>query len=166
VRLHKGIKMNTKTTFSTDAQGRKFADVINDPRINFAAVLDFFDDPKRQQRMIDSEEHHERPALAGVIKDLERQPDVANFLANNDSHETTRFRQAVGVIVRIVMEHHGWKTTGRKGSLGKRVKTAPGTTTPGAYHNSTGLSKWFVRSEHYEKIADTPDTKNVNIKLG
>lgn len=137
--------------FAQDPQGRRFTDVINDARIDFNGVLDFFADPDRQRRMMESELHHCRPALAGVIKEFESRPDVGAFFQNYDSHTTMRFRQAVGVIVKIVMSNHGWKTTGRKGSLGTRVKVAAGTTAPGAYHNDSGLSVWFTRAERYEQ---------------
>lgn len=143
--------MSLITEFSQDHQGRTFADVMNDPRIDFNAVLVFFDDLDRQRRMIESEVHHDRPALAGVVRELETLPTVDAFFQNNDAHTTRRFRQAVGVIVRIVMEGHGWRTTGRKGSLGTRVKVAPGTTTPGAYRNSGGLATWFTRAERYAR---------------
>jgi len=143
--------MSLTTEFTHDHQGRKFSDVMNDPRISFNAVLVFFDAPERQQRMLESELHHDRPALAGVVKELEALPAVQAFLANYDGHTTTRFRQAVGVVVRIVMEKHGWRTTGRKGSLGTRKAVAPGTTTPGAYRNSGGLATWFTRAERYTR---------------
>ena len=69
---------------------------------------------------------------------------------------TTRFRQAVGVVVRIIMEAHGWKTTGRKGSLGVRVKVPIRTPTAGASHNTGGLAVWFTRAERYELVAGSP----------
>ena len=108
--------------FAQDRQGRRFADVLNDTRISFPAILAFFNDPQRQRRLIESELHHDRPALAGVVCELEHRQDVDQFFRTNDGHVTTRFRQAIGVVVRIIMESHGWKTTGRKGSLGVRVK--------------------------------------------
>ncbi len=108
--------------------------------------------------MLDSEVHHLRPALAGVIREFETQPDIESFLSQKDSHDTVRFRQAIGVLVRLIMESHGWKTTGRKGSLGTRVKVAPGTADPGAYRNSSGLSVWFTRAEHYEKASPEAHT--------
>lgn len=142
--------MSLTQEFTTDRQGRTFADVLKDTRIPFVEVLQFFDNPDRQRRMVESELHHDRPALAGVIKEFEQQPDVRQFFENEDGHSTVRFHQAVGVIVRIVMEGHGWKTTGRKGSLGSRKAVAPGTTVGGAYQNEGGLSKWFTRAERYE----------------
>jgi hypothetical protein len=52
--------------------------------------------------------------------------------------------------VRIIMEAKGWKTTGRKGSLGVRTSATPRSTTAGAYHNTGGLALWFTRGERYE----------------
>jgi len=143
--------MITIDDFMNDNQGRRFTDVINDPKINFKTVIDFFNGPDRIRRMIDSELHHDRPPLAGVIKEFEAIPEIDAFLGGEDGHKTTRFRQAVGVLIKLHMEAQGWETTGRKGSLGTRAKTEPGTTTPGAYRNISGLSKWFTRCERYQQ---------------
>jgi hypothetical protein len=59
-------------------------------------------------------------------------------------------------VVRIIMQSHGWKTTGRKGSLGVRVKGPTRTATTGADHNTGGLALWFTRAERYELVAGTP----------
>ena len=142
--------------FAQDRQGRRFADVLNDARISFPAILAFFNDPQRQRRLIESELHHDRPALAGVVCELEHRQDVDQFFRTNDGHVTTRFRQAIGVVVRIIMESHGWKTTGRKGSLGVRVKGPTRTATTGADHNTGGLAVWFTRAERYELVAGMP----------
>jgi hypothetical protein len=142
--------------FAQDRQGRRFADVLNDARTSFPAILAFFNDPHRQRRLIESELHHDRPALAGVICELEHRQDVDQFFRTNDGHVTTRFRQAIGVVVRIIMESHGWKTTGRKGSLGVRAKVPSRTTTAGAYHNTGGLAVWFTRAERYQLVAGSP----------
>ena len=142
--------------FAHDRQGRRFADVLNDTRISFPAILDFFNHPDRQRRLIESELHHDRPALAGVVRELEHRLDVDQFFRTNDGHVTTRFRQAVGVVVRIIMEAYGWKTTGRKGSLGVRAKVPARTTNAGAYHNTGGLALWFTRAERYELVAGMP----------
>ena len=137
--------------FASDVQGHKFADVMADTRIRFTDILDFLDEPARRQRMLESELHHDRAPLAAIVRELEARSDVARFLSSHDAHTTTRFRQAVGVAVRIVMEDHGWASTKRKGSLGTRVGARTDTTTPGAYRNtSTSLATWFLRAERYE----------------
>jgi hypothetical protein len=148
--------MPLEQQFLADDQGRRFIDVVNDQRISFPAILAFFDDPDRQRRLIESELHHDRPALAGVVRELEARPDVHAFFAGADGHMTTRFRQAIGVVVRIILENHGWRTSGRKGSLGVRANVSPHTTAPGAYHNTGGLALWFTRSERYGLPAGLP----------
>jgi hypothetical protein len=117
--------------FQADPQGRRYADVLAMP--SFALVLAFFDDRGRQRRMIESEEHHDRPALAGVIKEFEKSGVMKELFDWLSPKESVRVRQAVGVVVRLVMNKHGWIQTGKRGSL-------------------TGLSKWFTRSERYEYV--------------
>lgn len=114
--------------FREDNQGRRYADVLKMP--GFAHVLTFFDDRGRQRRMIESEQHHDRPALAGVVRELERDEKIKKLYEGLSKKEAVRFRQAVGVIVRIVMEKAHWNRTGQRGAL-------------------KGLSKWFSRSERY-----------------
>ncbi len=135
--------------FLADSQGARFQDVLNDNRLDFSLVLEFFNQPPRQKRMEESEIHHDRPALAGVIKEFEEIPEIDDFLSGNDAHTTTRFRQAVGVLVRIIMEGLGWQRAGRKGSLGTRAKVSRPTSRPGAYWNKSGISIWFTSTERY-----------------
>jgi hypothetical protein len=146
----------TRKRFLEDRQGRTFSDVLDDPEQPFDDVLAFFDDAERQRRMEDSEIHHDRPALAGVVRELEAQPVIDRFLASEHARRTKRLRQAVGVVVRIIMEARGWSKTGKKGSLGVRAKVAKGTKTPGAYHNTGGLAFWFLRAERYERVEGMP----------
>ena len=146
----------TRNEFLENRQGRTFSDVLNDPEQPFDDVLAFFDDAERQRRMEDAETHHDRAALSGVVRELEAQPAIDQFLASKDTRRTKRLRQAVGVVVRIIMEQRGWRKTGKKGSLGVRAKVVPGTKTPGAYHNTGGLAFWFLRAERYERIDGMP----------
>ncbi len=146
----------TRKRFLEDPQGRTFSDVLDDPEQPFDEVLAFFSDPARQRRMEDSEIHHDRPALAGVVRELESQPAVDRFLASQDPRRTKRLRQAVGVVVRIVMEQRGWKKTGKKGSLGLRDHVTKGARAPGVYHNTGGLAFWFLRAERYERADGMP----------
>jgi hypothetical protein len=136
----------TRSDFLEDRQGKTFADVVNDPEQPFDFLLEFFDSADRQRRMEESEIHHDRPALAGVVRELETQPVIDRFLARAQIRRNTRFRQAIGVLVRIIMERRGWRKTGRKGSLG--VRAARAARTPA--HNTGGLAFWFIRGERYE----------------
>ena len=139
----------TKDDFLKDRQGKTFSDVANDEKQPFQAVLEFFQDPARQQRMEDAELHHDRAPLAGVVRELEAMPEIDRFLGRAQIRRNTRFRQAIGVLIRMVMERRGWKKTGRKGSLGVRAAGVPGKPA----HNKGGLAFWFIRAERYE-LAD------------
>jgi hypothetical protein len=80
-------------------------------------------------------------------------PAIDQFLATLRSQQSKRLRQAIGVVVRMIMEQRGWRKTGRKGSLGVR---AAKTGQPSALHNSGGLAFWFIRAERYERPAGMP----------
>ena len=81
---------------------------------------------------------------------------IARFHHHGQADVLSRFPGVIGVVVRIIMEKNGWRTTGRKGSLGVRAKVLSRTTTVGAYHNVGGLALWFTRSERYERAAGLP----------
>lgn len=142
----------TKNAFLDDRQGGKFADVVNDPDQPFDAVLAFFNDADRQRRMEESELHHDRAPLAGVVRELESQPEIDRFLKGIHARRSTRLRQAIGVLVRMIMERRGWRKTGKKGSLGVRAEQGEGTPA----HNTGGLAFWFVRAERYERADGMP----------
>lgn len=147
--------MSLEALFLSDPQGRRYADVMRDDRLDFRAVLALLDDPDRQRRMVEAEIHHKRPALAGVVVELEAIPAVHTFFALHDGRTTIRARQAIGVAVRVIMQQKGFTTTGRKGTLGTRRRQIPASTAPGAYQNGNDcLAKWFTRAEHF----DTPKT--------
>jgi hypothetical protein len=146
----------TRKEFLEDRQGRTFADVLNDAGQPFDQILEFFNDKDRQRRMEESEIHHDRPALAGVVRELETLAPVDQFLGQQHPRRTKRLRQIVGVVVRMIMEGRGWKKTGRKGSLGVRAPISGRTSQPGSYHNTGGLAFWFLRAERYEREAGMP----------
>lgn len=142
----------SREQFQSDRQGRSFADVLNDPGQPFDVVVEFFNNEERQRRMEESEIHHDRPALAGVVRELESHSKIHKFLAELHAQRSKRLRQAIGVIVRMIMESRGWRKTGRKGSLGvpaPQDKLQP-------KHNTGGLAFWFVRAERYERISGMP----------
>ena len=142
----------TRKDFLDDRQGKTFADVVNDAEQPFDVVLEFFNDADRQRRMEESELHHDRSPLAGVVRELEALPAIDKFLSDAQVRRNTRFRQAIGVLVRIIMERRGWRKTGRKGSLGVRASRANNTPA----HNTGGLAFWFLRAERYELVAGMP----------
>lgn len=119
-----------RQVFVADSQGCRFRDVYNDARFPFDGVLDWLNDAERQKRLVDSEKCHHRPALAGVIAELEQLPEVRKFFERYPLQRTWRYRQAIGVVVKIVMAGHGWIPAGKKGFL-------------------RGLSKYFGKAERY-----------------
>lgn len=137
--------------FLEDRQGRTFADVVNDSAQTFDEVLEFFNTPDRQRRMEESETHHDRAPMAGVVRELELLPSINRVLGSTDARRSQRLRQAIGVLIRMIMERRGWKKTGKKGSLGVRSSRMRGMTN----HNVGGLAFWFIRAERYEN----PQTK-------
>ena len=145
-------KTITRETFLQDVQGRTFSDVINDPDQHFDAVLEFFNENNRQRRMEESEIHHDRPPLSGVVREFESYPSIERSLAEIHTHRSKRLRQAVGVVVRMIMQARGWRKTGRKGSLG--VRASKNRSTPS--HNTGGLAFWFIRAERYERAEGMP----------
>lgn len=142
----------TRKMFLEDSQGRTFSDVLQDVDQPFDAVLSFLSSAESQRRMLESELHHDRSPLAGVVRELESLPPIDAFLSGTQIKRNTRFRQAVGVLVRMIMEGHGWEKTGRKGSLG--VRSSRKTRTPA--HNTGGLAFWFIRAERYQLPGGMP----------
>jgi len=142
----------SRSGFLEDRQGRTFADVVNDSAQPFDEVLRFFNDPDRQRRMEESELHHDRSPLAGVVRELESLPDVDRLFLTADPSRSKRLRQAIGVVVRMIMEGRGWQKTGRKGSLG--VRAAAAAHTPN--HNTGGLALFFLRAERYQRKEGMP----------
>jgi len=146
----------TRNDFLEDRQGKTFSDIVNDAEQPFDIVLKFFNDADRQRRMEESEIHHDRSPLAGVVRELESISAVDQFLSEIHTQRSTRLRQAIGVLVRMIMERRGWRKTGRKGSLGVRAART-NTSSPG--HNTGGLAFWFIRGERYEREEGMPFRK-------
>lgn len=142
----------TRKKFIENIQGRTFADIVNDPKQPFDTILEFFNDGSRQRRMEESEIHHDRPPLAGVVRELESYPLIDNSLAETNNQKSKRIRQAIGVVVRMIMEARGWQKTGRKGSLGVRTTN----NFSELNFNTGGLAFWFIRAERYVRAEGMP----------
>jgi hypothetical protein len=138
--------------FFADRQGRTFADVLTTSAKPFDAALAFFNDGDRQRRMEESEIHHDRAPLAGVVRELESEASINRFLGRIHPRRSQRFRQAIGVLIRMIMEKRGWQKTGKKGSLGVRNAAAAGR----PRHNTGGLAFWFIRAERYKNQQRKP----------
>lgn len=80
-------------------------------------VLEFFDDSERVRRMMESEVHHDRPALYGVVGELRRLPSMMRR-AGAEKKIRIQVAKFIGVVVGLVMEQEGWAGTGHKAALG------------------------------------------------
>ena len=143
--------MITRQAFLSDTQGSRFKDVIENYPSYFDEAIAFFNNDDRLRRMEDSETHHDRPAFAGVVREFEANAKMHELFTTVDAHKTMRFRQAVGTLIRLHMTEREWHTTGDKGSLGTRNTLPEPSSEPGVYYNTSGISKWFTKSERYKK---------------
>jgi len=116
--------------FSIDKQGRTYADVIRNSQPALKSVLKIISQPDMQRRMQEAESIHRRPALVGVVKEIEADPEVKAIFHAKDSMQGKRLRQATGAAIRMIMEGLGWSKTGKKGSIG-------------------GMGKFFDKAERY-----------------
>lgn len=103
----------TVQAFLADPHATRYRDVVADHPEAFARLLAILNDPDQQAQLL-AAERYGRPALSGVVTAIETDECIAVPLA---SAASARFRQTVGVAVRLVMEAIGWSTTGRKGPV-------------------------------------------------
>ena len=99
--------------FLEDPHAARYRDVVEDHADAFAQVIAILNDPYQREQLL-AAERFGRPALSGVVHAIEADQTVAASLASPTS---LRFRQTVGVAVRLTMEAMGWSTTGKKGSI-------------------------------------------------
>lgn len=112
--------------FTRDPHAAKYRDQLQAHRRAFERLFALLNEPANEQRLIDAESY-DKPALAGVVRFIEDDPAIATIL------ESDRFRQTVGVAVKLKMAKLGWQKTGKKGTV------------TGARH--------FVKAERYKKHA-------------
>jgi hypothetical protein len=74
----------------------------------FRSLQRILDNPESVRRMQDAEAIHDSPALAGIVQEIEADPQIAEILAPKDS-AAIAFRQLVGYQVLIAMERNGWR---------------------------------------------------------
>lgn len=83
-----------RKAFLEHPQGRTLTDVVNESKQPIDCVIEFFNSSDRQSCMEDSELHHDRSPLAGVLRDLESVPKLVVFWAWLNSSETAGFGQS------------------------------------------------------------------------
>jgi hypothetical protein len=101
----------TLPQFLADPQGRRCRDVVASPEFepSFQKALDILNRSDCQERMRMAEIYFHQPAIAGAAHELEDLLAAVKFFATQS--QFNRFKQALGVAVRILMEQMGWKKT-------------------------------------------------------
>lgn len=100
-----------RESFVKDAHGAKYVKALDAHPAARDRFLELLNDPCSEHRLTDAEILG-RPALAGIVRFLDADPVVGPVVSGQ-----LRFRQAVGVGVRMKMEELGWVKTGVKGPL-------------------------------------------------
>lgn len=100
--------------FLCDSHAARYRDQLDAHPDATAHLLDILNDPTNEQRLLDAE-HHDLPALTGVVRFIERDPLLSPILAREAG--SARFRQTIGVAIKLKMRQLGWAPTGRKGSV-------------------------------------------------
>ena len=122
--------------FNRDSHAAKYRGEIDARPEAFDRLFGLLNDPANEQRLADAEMLG-LPALTGVVRFIEADPTIARALETGGN----RFRQTVGVMIRLKMEQLGWQKTGRK-------RTVRG-------------SRFFTKAERYvkESLSDQDHAK-------
>lgn len=100
-------------TFRADPHGARFVATVESEPDAFARLFVILNAPETDARLV--ERAAREPALAAVVGRVEADPIIRSILEDPD--RANRFKQTVGVAVKLKMERLGWTTTGRKGSM-------------------------------------------------
>jgi hypothetical protein len=138
----------TLKDFLGDSQGRRFAEVANDPHVQWAKWVAWLNDGARQERLEMAEVHFDMPTLAGILRELEAEPFVREYFGRRTAQTTLRTKQALGVLVKLHMEVRGWSTTGTKGPLGRRD---PGYGGRGDHNGPRSFSRYMQSAEWFRR---------------
>lgn len=114
--------------FIRDKHARRYRDQLETHRTAFERLFALLNDPANETHLIDAESY-DKPALAGVVRFIEEDPAIAPVLVQ------PRFRQTVGVAVKLKMAKLGWEKRGKKGIV-------------------TG-AQYFTKAERYAKQPET-----------
>ena len=136
--------MLSTNSFQVAPHGRRFLPVAEDHKVPAKQVLDLLNDPRILEGMAFVTKSIDYPALGAIVKELEQNKEVAKYFGATASKNTLRFRQFVGMAVRLAMEEKGFRTTGKKGYIGS-------------------ISKWFTRAEIFEPSSGVAPKRNKSI---
>ena len=100
--------------FKRDAHAAKYVIELDCRPEAADRLFGLLNEPANEQRLVDAEMLG-LPALAGVARFLEDDPAIGEVLETDPA--SLRFRQAVGVAIKLKMAKLGWRTTGTKGAV-------------------------------------------------
>jgi hypothetical protein len=120
--------------FSEDAHARRYRGELEVHPDAMRRLIELLNEPANEQRLLDAEAQG-MPALAGIVRFVEGDPTIETVLRQGTQGH--RFRQTVGVAIKLKMNRLGWRTTQRKGA----VKNA----------------RYFTKAEHYESDRSAED---------
>jgi hypothetical protein len=101
--------------FYADPHATKYQAELEANPNAFRILFDLLNLPANEQRLADAEMHN-LPALAGVVPVHRGRPDDRTH-SRPLVLPAFRFRQSVGVAVKLKMAKLGWRSTGRKGAV-------------------------------------------------
>lgn len=110
-------------SFQSDAHGATYIRVLDAHPTARDRFLELLNDPCNEHRLVDAEELG-HAALCGIVRFIDSDATLQPVVES-----TLRFRQAVGVGVRLKMEELGWVKKGVKGPV---------------------VSSYFSRAERYQ----------------
>jgi hypothetical protein len=147
--------MITIVNWKENSHAARYKDVLKDSSGLLIWTIEWLNESKvcslgltRQQRMEISEIHFNMPALAGILVEFEAEEKVREYFKTHTPEESTRFRQAIGVLIKLHMENMGWTKARIKGVLGRRDKSRSSSY---QYNTSRSFSKYFSLAERYIK---------------
>ena len=100
--------------FYADPHAAKYQGELEAHPDAFQNLFELLNLPANEQRLTDAEMDN-LPALAGVVRFIEADPAIERILISGPPG--FRFRQSVGVAVKLKMAKLGWRSTGRKGAV-------------------------------------------------
>ena len=147
--------MITIGNWKKNSHAARYNDVLKDSSGLLVWTIEWLNESKvcslgltRRQRMEIAEAHFNMPALAGILVEFEAEEKVQKYFQTHTPEESKRFRQAMGVLIKLHMENMGWTKARIKGVLGRRDKSPSSTH---QYNTSRSFSKYFSLAERYIK---------------
>jgi hypothetical protein len=100
------------STLLQDSHGAHYATTARHPLFGpaLAASIDEIDRPAARRRMVEAVDRYGLPALAAVVREIEQRSEFGAATAGRTKADplVRRFKQAVGVVVKLAMAEEGW----------------------------------------------------------